>query len=344
MSSVKVSTPSKDAKHAPSTTDVSVARKVAESVSLFRFNLSDARASADFSWLFDDIGEYDRLLRQYANRPVADARVLEIGYGARPYRLITLVSMGVDADGVDAEVPVLRATAPEFASIYRTNGLERFLKSFVRHVVFDRRTWRRFEVALRGHGLEPMIEPDRFLVADAAQIDFPPRYDLIISEDVFEHIPVESLRALVPRMTGWLRPGGIAAIRPNMYPGITGGHALDWSRVSFTRSHQRRKTEPWDHLRHRRHEPNTYLNRLARREYRELFAEHFDLLEETVAQPDLGRPYLTGQVAQELAGWPDAELFSNQVRMVLRPKVASDAAGRDSSGDAGAVCRDGRPR
>jgi hypothetical protein len=325
-------------KHAPSTAKLPMARKAAESLALFRFHWSEARAPMDFSWLFDDIAEYDHLVRIYAKRSLADAKVLEIGYGARPYRLITLVSMGIDAEGVDAEVPVLRAPVRELAAMYRTNGLERLLKSLVRHTVFDHTKWRRFEAALRDHGVEPIIEPERFRVADAARIDSPPRYDLIISEDVFEHIPAGALRALVPRMAGWLRPGGVAAICPNVFTGITGGHALEWSPASFTWPHHRRRTEPWDHLREGRHQPNTYLNRLSRREYRELFSEHFDVVEETVALPDLGREYLTGRVAEELAGWADEELFSNQVRMVLRPKTSPDAVSGDESGDATAPC------
>jgi hypothetical protein len=82
----------------------------------------------------------------------------------------------------------------------------------------------------------------------------------------------------------------------------------------------RRATEPWDHLRSERHHSNTYLNKFTRRQYGELFGTEFSILEEEVTQPGLGREFLKGAVARDLADWPDDELFSNQVRMVLRPR------------------------
>jgi trans-aconitate methyltransferase len=164
------------------------------------------------------------------------------------------------------------------------------------------------------------IDVRRFQVGDAADFEPTRRYDLVFSEDVFEHIPRESLSVLVPKMARWLRPGGLALIRPNVYTGITGGHALDWSRQSFIQP-SRRTVEPWDHLRGGHHRPNTYLNQLTRQEYRDIFSTAFTILDEEVALPGLGREFLTGSVARELDGWSDDELFSNQVRMVLRPRT-----------------------
>ena len=105
-----------------------------------------------------------------------------------------------------------------------------------------------------------------------------------------------------------------------MFTGITGGHALGWTRHSFTTAGRARTVEPWDHLRERRHRPNTYLNELTRAEYRSLFSSEFEILEEEVSLPDLGREFLHGPVARELESWPEEELFSNQVRMVLRAR------------------------
>jgi hypothetical protein len=44
-----------------------------------------------------------------------------------------------------------------------------------------------------------------------------------------------------------------------------------------------------------------------------------------VSLPDLGRDELTPAVAEELRAIPEEELFSNQVRFVLRPRVPAAA-------------------
>jgi SAM-dependent methyltransferase len=305
----------------PSTARIPLLAKARTSIELFRSHVRATRDGDDFAWVFDDIAAYDRLLGAHGAVTLDRARVLEIGYGARPFRLIALQSMGVDAEGVDAEAPVLDGKLREYLAAYRVNGFERLLKSIVRHVLFDSRERREFAAALRARGLKQTILRERYHVMDAAVFAPDHGYDLIVSEDVFEHIATPSLQALVANMAGWLRPGGIALIRPNIFTGITGGHALDWSRHSFETPGLRRRTEPWDHLRSRRYAANTFLNELTRAQYRELLATEFEILDEEVSLPDLGREFLTGAAAAELAHFSDEELFSNQVRMVLRRRA-----------------------
>ncbi|HEV3228197.1 MAG TPA: class I SAM-dependent methyltransferase [Solirubrobacteraceae bacterium] len=312
--------PSGQVKLAPSTADLPLREKVAGSIALFRDHWQAAREPSGFDWVFEDIDQYDRLLRTHGARPLPEARVFEIGYGARPYRFIAMSSMGIDVEGVDAEMPVLTGRPREFNAIFARNGLERVLKSLARHLLFDGHERRQFEEALRVRGLRPTLDPSRLLVADAASLDGIGPYDLIVSEDVFEHISEDSLGALVPALARWLAPTGLALIRPNIYTGITGGHLVEWNRRSFSRR-SRRRSEPWGHLRGRGYQANTYLNRLTRDDYRKLFEAHFEILDEQVALPDLGRELLTESVRQELRSWDEEELFSNQVRFVLRPKT-----------------------
>jgi hypothetical protein len=308
-------------KPAPSTADVPMRRKLAVGLELLADHAGRAREGVEFEPLLSDLAAYDQLLRRHGGPPLREARVLEIGYGARPYRLIALQSMGVDARGVDAESPILAGTVAEYLRAFRANGVERVAKSMVRHSLFDRRERRAFEHALARRGHELQIDLSRFEVCDAADLELPDRdLDLIFSEDVFEHVSRQSLERLLPRMRTWLRPGGIALIRPNVFTGITGGHLVEWNRRSFATGRARRLSEPWDHLRRRRFAPNTYLNELRRRDYRELFSRFFEILDEIVAEPDLGRELLTRDVRGDLADVPDEELFSNQVRFVLRRK------------------------
>ncbi|MDA0239006.1 MAG: class I SAM-dependent methyltransferase [Proteobacteria bacterium] len=145
--------------------------------------------------------------------------------------------------------------------------------------------------------------------------------DLIVSEDVFEHIPVEDLDVVVAEMRASLSPGGLALIRPMIYSGISGGHQLEWYSHLAGKTMQR-DTEPWEHLRRDRYPANTYLNKMLRRDYRALFSKHFDILEEREKQPDLGRNQMTPEIRAELADYPDDELFSNNVMFVLKPLPA----------------------
>ena len=274
------------------------------------------------SWLFERLEQYDELTRRHAGRPLADLRTLEVGFGARPWALIALLGMGADAWGVDVEVPVLDGSRAELSAIRRANGWERALKSGVRHALFDRREQRAMRAELERRGWTRPAPRERFIVADASELRWEADdLDLIVSEDVFEHIPPEGLEKLVPTMAGWLRPDGLALVCPNVFTGITGGHQLDWNRFSFTQPSPRRHTPPWDHLRGRTQPANTYLNGLSRADYRELFSPSFEIVEEIVKLPDLGRELLTDAVRAELRAWPEEELFSNQVLFVLRPRA-----------------------
>jgi hypothetical protein len=304
--------------YSPSAADVGFRDKLVTNAQLFRDYLLGHRDPADD--VFEHLELYDELTRARMGRALADLRIFEIGFGARPWALVALLGMGADAWGVDVEVPVLEGSRREFREMYRTNGLERAAKSAVRHVFFDAGERREIEAELRRRGWTRPAPRERFVVGDATELSWPDRdFDLIVSEDVFEHIPPAGLQKLVPQMASWLRPDGLALICPNVFTGITGGHHLDWSRFSLTRPDPRRRTPPWDHLRARSATANTYLNELSRADYREVLGGSFEIVEEIVRRPDLGREFLTGEAAAELSDWSEEELFSNQVLFVLRP-------------------------
>jgi SAM-dependent methyltransferase len=296
-------------------------RKVDEYFQLFKDYRDAAGSGAHLEGLFEEIAQYDALLRALTGVTLAEAVVFEIGFGARPHRQIALQSMGVDVRGVDAEVPVLSGRPSQFVRMLRRNGVERVAKSLVRHILFDRGEHRELDRALRERGLVRRLDPARLIVADARYVEIEPSsLDLVISEDVFEHLQRDTLEQVVAAMARWLRPTGIALIRPNVFTGITGGHLIEWSREALRQLPREHRSEPWDHLRQRRFKPYTYLNELTRAEYRKIFGAHFDILEERVAQPDLGRAYFDTRAQAELADWPEEELFSNQTLFVLRPR------------------------
>jgi SAM-dependent methyltransferase len=306
-----------------SSADIPFSQKISELVSLFYLRLRSILNHQDMSWIFSDFEEYNELLLKYSNNTLESSRVLEIGFGARPLRFIALMSLGVDVCGVDLDVPILRGTLSEFIEIYRKNGIERVLKTAVRFTCFDIIERHTLAIALKKYGKELVTYEDRFLVADAARIEICDRsLDLIISEDVFEHIHLSSVKVLVPKMARWLRPNGLALIRPNIFTGITGGHLAEWFPHTLNDKSRSRKSEPWEHLRKKRYQANTCLNQLMRVDYRDLFGSSFYILEERVREPHLGREFLTPEVASELSSYGEDELFSNRVLFVLKPKRA----------------------
>jgi len=244
-------------KFSPSTADVSVLRKTTEHLRLLRTYVAGRHAPPRFATMFSQFEEYDGLLREHTGRRLTGARVFEIGYGARPWRLIALISMGVDASGVDAEVPLLSGRWQEIPAVLRRNGLERAAKSVFRRALFDKRERSALAGVLSQKGCVLRVDRSRFLVSDAATLDLPDdHFDLVFSEDVFEHIARPSLEPLVPRMARWLKPDGLALIRPNIFTGILGGHLSEWNYPAVLDPAQKRKSAPWEHLRARRFPPN----------------------------------------------------------------------------------------
>lgn len=303
----------------PSAGDVSLRRKLAASYELLELALGARKREPGWSEVFGDLAEYEALLQRYTELTLSSARIFEIGFGAKPFRLVVMRSMGMDAFGIDVEIPLLRANLPRLLQIYRRNGFERLAKTLVRAAISDRRDWSSLAAELERRGVPMRVEPWRMLIGDAAELDLPPKsIDVIIAEAVFEHVPRRPLQKLVAQMAGWLSPGGLALVRPDIFTGISGGHLVEWFPFRVMKDEPKR-SEPWEHLRKKRFPPNTTLNEMTRAEYRSLLRRHFIIEEEIVKYPDLGRKYLTGEVARDLTGYSEDELFSNRVLFVLRP-------------------------
>ncbi len=306
----------------PSKRDVGALAKGREWLGYLQGHRRHADARDDIAMFLDDVAEYDALLGEHGGRPIADAKVLEIGFGTRAERLAILSAAGAEPTGIDMEVPLLRLDPSTMREIFRRNGAERLAKSTARHLLFDRGAKRRLRDGIASRYGTEKVEYGRIEIGDAADLDLEPHsFDLVTSEDVFEHMTLKSLRRTLAVVREALKPEGLALIRPNVFTGISGGHLAEWYQ-SFVLDDPgaERRSEPWEHLRTRRHEPNTFLNELSRVEYRRQFTEAgFEILEERVRYRDLGAALMTPAIREELSQWSDEELFSNQVMFVLRP-------------------------
>ena len=310
-------------KSTSSTREVPLSDKLRQGMTLASMHFR-GRRELSFSWLDGFVHEYDTTLAAYGRPTLRESRVLEIGFGARPHRLVWLYNLAVDVRGVDLDKPLLKLSANSLYEILRHNGAERALKSITRYCISDKQQWRHMASEVGSRGQRFSIPEERLIVADAATEDFWSQVghmDFIYSEDVFEHIPQENLNILLEGMAKSLRPNGLALIRPMVFTGICGGHHLEW--YPHTLDQQRvRRTEPWEHLRRKRFPADTYLNRLTRREYVELFEKYFRILENKTMNPRRGEQFMTYEIRRELSYFDDDELFSNSVRFILEPKQA----------------------
>jgi SAM-dependent methyltransferase len=303
-----------------------LAGRLRDYAGLFRlYRRASARGGREFDGLAGEIGEYRTALAAVGGPALEDCRVLEVGFGARPWRLYWLAQICRSAEGIDLDRPIRRGTPGEALAIARRNGLERAAKSLARHWLFDRAALAALAGRVRAES--GGFDPGRAVltVQDAGDPAFwaarRGAYDLIVSEQVLEHVPRDGLERAVAGMADALAPGGLAFLRPMIFTGISGGHHLEWYPHAVPDRTRARLTEPWEHLRRNRHPANTWLNELTRADYRALFARRFEILEERVDDPELGRAWMTPELRSELAAWPDEELFSNAVAFVLRAKT-----------------------
>ncbi len=296
--------------------------RVREWIALVRLSLADAR-NRDFSDLQASYLQHEQTAQKFLGRPLTACKVIEIGYGARPNRLIWFFGQGVDISGIDLDQPILRGTPAEFLCVYRKNGWERAIKSAVRWFINERQLRRALLAELsRQRGKTVQLPRECLAVGDAAGEDFWTRQrgvNYIFSEDVFEHIPRGSLDRVLRIVAASMDPDGVFFVKPMVFTGICGGHHLEWYPHTLNQPMDR-STEPWEHLRKDRHPANTYLNKLRLADYRKLFSRYFDILQETCVRPSLGSQFMTPEIRQELSRYSDEELFSNGVVFLLRPR------------------------
>jgi hypothetical protein len=305
---------------------VSTLTKLKEAAKLLHTARRRSALSADrlFGKYDSNIREYGELFKKHTGRDIKSAKIVEVGFGARPYRLATFHAKQLNAIGIDLDMPVLDGSFREFLRVVRNNGFERALKSITRHYAADRIEREKFKTY--HHQTGEFLKRENLIIGSASNPEIWERLrvvDLVTSEDVVEHIPADDLKTLVRLIAEHLADDGLALICPNVFTGITGGHLLEWYHDVV--DEPGKVSDPWEHLRRNRVPVNTYLNHLTRADFRALFSEYFEILEEIVREPDLGRQWYTQEVQQDLSDWPEEELFSNQVIFVMRKRSPAPA-------------------
>lgn len=158
--------------------------------------------------------------------------VVEIGFGPRPGRLFWMTGISDNVSGIDVDEPVLRPSIGSLLNIARRKGGLRAVKTGVRSVVFDRQYYLSLRRAYREQFQRDLdIAKADLRIGSAGDpstwrgLD---KVDLVYSEDVFEHIPRQSISEICRVVQKRLAPRGLLIANINVFTGITGGHLPKW--------------------------------------------------------------------------------------------------------------------
>jgi SAM-dependent methyltransferase len=255
------------------------------------------------------------LIRAHVNQDPTTVKILEIGCGQRASQTILFQAEGAPAIGIDREIPTYHLSVKKFFRTTKITGWERALKSLCRHVFFDHQF---FQQLSRRTGKSLPTGEVKVCLMDAAHLAFPDdAFDFIFSSLVFEHI--DDVPAAVAEVNRVLRPQGTAWINIHLFPSLSGGHHKDWTDPRKWPSPQ---VPPWDHLRENRYPADNSLNKLRLGDYRRIFAQSLEVLEESLVAE--GKHILTPELETELAqrGYPKDDLLVREVAFRCRKRRA----------------------
>jgi len=292
------------------------------------------RGTFDNQQKLDLVDEYVAIAAKHGI-DLRQAQILEIGVGQRPYLGITFYGLGYDYRGVDLDITFYPPSFQKIRSLYHANGTLRLLKTLVRYYLFDRSEYQKLFASL-GVKSSQMERLKIFVQANAAHVDYDNLLDhasgavnspplVVVSESVFEHIPLADLRLILHNLKIFAHASRrklLLLTRPTIYTGICGSHLTEWYHHAVY-SCTPKRSQPWEHLRLNRYVPDTYLNKLSLAQYRDLFLScGYYIAEESVKHPGLGAAFLRDpHIRHDLADWPDEELLSNDVMFECLPLV-----------------------
>lgn len=238
-------------------------------------------------------------------------RALDVGCGLLQWQTIMLHSIGATVTGVDTEYVRSDRRLDKYLNLFRTNGLERAVKTAYWDYVFRSR----YLKALQNCSPFPLRTTHLDLRQHTAErLPFnDDEFDLVASHEVFEHI--SDIRAAVCEIRRVLKPAGIAYTTLHLFTSISGGHHMDWK---FPDEEPSTRVPPWDHLRQRLYpEHPSWLNQLRERDYRSVFESEMEILswEPSVYE---GRTQLTPEIRAELADYSEDELLKKGLIIVTR--------------------------
>lgn len=196
-------------------------RKLTGYVQIFRKHLSGGFGTPAIR--VNHHGRLTRVFTHHVKRPVRGARMLEVGCGQLALSTALCAADGADITGIDLEVPTFRLSLEKFVRIIHTNGMERAVKSLLRHALFDGAYLRALQRE-SGRSLDFLNLDTR--IKSVLDLDFPNNhFDFIFSDMVFEHI--EDVPRAVGQINRVLKKDGVCWNSIHLYASLSGGHNLE---------------------------------------------------------------------------------------------------------------------
>jgi hypothetical protein len=302
-----------------SSADVSIFEKLIYNFILFRMrmrggNEGAAHANLRSAEIKSLVADFER---ETGHRAI-NSTIVEIGFGARPERAFAFTAFYNKVIAIDLDAPILLFR--DIFRVFRKNGLERGLKSLIRHILFDSRGWKIYHRQMKK--LHSTYDPAKvkFIIGNAGNPDTwssVDKADIIFSMDVFEHIPKEDLQSLMQELHKHIFSHSIIVTIPMIFTGICGGHDLEWYPY---RVETNTASTAWGHLLVNDFQPNTYINKLSRREYVGIYEKAgFKVVHDEAVRGRFGEKHLTPEKKELLSAYDDYELFSNNVYFLLKP-------------------------
>jgi len=249
------------------------------------------------------------VLEKNVERKIEECNILEIGCGQRFALTLLFNTIGVKVIGIDTDYVNPSFSFKNLLLILRNNGVERFIKTVMRHMFYDRKYYRVIGKELG----EPLnFNNIDIRLMDVCSLRFPNDYfDFIFSNAVFEHIyDVDRACEETCRVC---KKGGVIYISVDLFTSISGGHNLEWAHPDIKPS---KKVPPWDHLREKLYTTHVYLNKLREKNYLDTFNRYFSIID--IEYEYEGEKYLTDDILKELKSYSRDELLKKTMKVIMK--------------------------
>lgn len=290
---------------------IGICNRLSSSWDIFR-----AYRKGEFGNAVNVVEHHKRLvgvLEEYVGIPPSQARILDLGCGQMARQVALFTADGANITGIDTEVPTYGMNPGVFLASLKQNGFERAAKSLARHLLFDGAFVKNLAAA---YGKPVSYSHIDCRIMSATSLQFPDEhFDFIFSDWVFEHI--EDVTRAVQELNRVLKKTGIARVTLHLFPSLSGGHHLDWSRPDAAPS---KRVPPWDHLLENTHPANAYLNKLRLGQYRRIFHNGTRVIGEQTAEQ--GANVLDEALFAQLSakGYTREDLLTYAVTFLCRKK------------------------
>jgi ubiquinone/menaquinone biosynthesis C-methylase UbiE len=254
-----------------------------------------------------------KIMGSYGGIDPVGKHILDIGCGQTAPQTVLFKADGANIIGLDMEVPTLTMSPSVFYRSFRTNGLERAIKSLARHFLFDRRFFSKLSAAY-GKPLE--LNGLDLRVMSAVDMPFDNDFfDFVYSTWVFEH--VDDVPGALKEIARVAKPSAILWFAVHLYPSLSGGHNPEWVSPDQNPS---KTVPPWDHLRENKVPVNTFLNKLRLDDYKKIFPDYFDILDLQLSRE--GEKIITPEIESELAkkGYTRDDLLTHNAFFICKKK------------------------